>query len=251
MKETGKEFIRSQVRARGFEIVRRVATNGVPLPIMQLLVERALSSSGEGAIIQIGANDGVFDDPIRNVIISLHLQAILVEPLPDLFEKLVLNYKDTQRVSFENVAIGSRPGQADIFRVSPTATGLPKWIQGVASFDKAVILNQRGRSGVRGKNIEPHIEAIPVPVITVSQLLERHPEVGSILALQIDTEGHDFVVVKSAFDAGCRPNIISYEHKHLSYHDQVACREMLSGSGYSICSIGQDTIAYREANAIR
>ena len=249
IKDNCKELIRSQLRASGFEIVRRPASNGASMPLLRLLIERVISSRGEGAILQIGANDGVFDDPVHEIIVSLNLPAILVEPLPDLFEQLRRNYEHTPRTHFENVAIGAQPGGANIFRVSPGTPGLPQWLQGVASFDKAVLINQRRRSDVRGVDIERFIETIPVSVITIGQLLERHPDIGPIIALQVDTEGHDFVVVKSALDAGCRPNIICYEHKHLSYNDAVACRELLSTEGYSFCSVGQDTIAYREADA--
>lgn len=81
--------------------------------------------------------------------------------------------------------------------------------------------------------------------MTVQQLLERHPDLGKITALQIDTEGHDFIVVKSAVEAGCMPRIINYEHKHLSYDDQVTCRDFLAAKGYAFYTTGTDTLAFR------
>jgi hypothetical protein len=82
-------------------------------------------------------------------------------------------------------------------------------------------------------------------VVTVKQLLEKHNS-PHIIALQIDTEGHDFVVIKSAVAARCLPRIINYESKHLSMDDQIACRELLAAHGYSFLTNFADTLAYRE-----
>ena len=83
-------------------------------------------------------------------------------------------------------------------------------------------------------------------MVTIDQLLLRHPDIGRLIALQIDTEGHDFAVVKSAVAAGCLPKIINYEHMHLTYDDQVKCRDLLSSHGYSFWTGDQDTLAYRK-----
>jgi len=98
---------------------------------------------------------------------------------------------------------------------------------------------------MRGINLKSLIEQVSVPVITVSQLLEKHPSLPSILALQVDTEGHDFNVIQSAIEAGCLPKIINYEHRHLSLPDQVACRSLLMSKGYYFHSIHKDTLAVR------
>src|SRR6202034_2259284 len=133
---------------------------------------------------------------------------------------------------FENVAVSTESGEAEIFRISPSAKHLPDWVHCLGSFDKSVLLKHVDDPGVKGKKLDQFIESVRVPVITVSQLLQRHPDIGTLIALQIDAEGHDFVVVKSAVEAGCLPRIINYEHKHLAYSDQVRCRDLLSSHGY-------------------
>jgi len=89
------------------------------------------------------------------------------------------------------------------------------------------------------------IESVRVPVITMAQLLAKHPQITNVMGLQIDTEGHDYTVVRSAVGAGCLPRIINYEHKHLSYSDQVACRNLLETHGYAFWTNASDTLAYR------
>jgi FkbM family methyltransferase len=244
IKRLGKRFVRRVLKAQGYQIIRRSADDyGPQIPLLSLLIEHCALIEGKGAILQVGANDGIMDDPVREVILALTLPAILVEPLPDKFERLRCNYSNQPNIRFENVAVSTESGQAKIFRISAAAKHLPEWTQGFASFDKSLLLKHFDDPG--GEKVVPFIESVRVPVVTIRQLLERHPDIGRLIALQIDAEGHDFAVVKSAVEAGCLPRIINYEHKHLTYSDQAKCRDLLSSHGYSFCAAGQDTLAYR------
>lgn len=102
--------------------------------------------------MQIGANDGMLDDPVRKSIVSLSLPALLVEPLPNLFEKLTANYAGQRDVRLDNVAVSNAPGEANIFRLTASATQFPEWAHGLASFDKGVLLKYKDRDGVKGKD---------------------------------------------------------------------------------------------------
>jgi len=208
-----------------------------------------VAQDGRGAVVQIGANDGVMKDPVRDSIKGLDLPALLIEPLPDLFERLKLNYADQPGIRFENVAISDNPGEAEIFRINPSATGLPHWVNGIASFDRRVIVKHASADGVDRARFMDAIESVRVPVLTMRQLLDRHPDLRHISVLQIDTEGHDFKVLQSAVAAGCLPRIINFEHKHLAYRDQVASRELLAAHGYTFWSGKSDTVAYRVATS--
>ena len=237
----GKQFVRSQ----GWDIIPHTANNGQPIVLLPLLIEHCVLLEGKGAILQIGANDGHFADPVHQIIKALSLPAILVEPLPDKFEQLRRNYANQPNIRFENVAVSTETRQAKLFRINPAAKHLPDWVHCIASFDKSILLKHKKISGVRGKAFDPYIETVYVSVVTFSQLLQKHLDIPRLIALQVDTEGHDFVVVKSAVEAGCLPRIINYEHKHLTYGDQVSCRDLLSSKGYSFWSGVEDTLAYR------
>src|SRR4051812_39591630 len=99
-----KRLVRSILRTRDLEITKRLPENGPVLPVFRLLIERVVSTEGKGYIFQVGANDGVIHDPVREIISDLSLPAILVEPLPDLFERLLKNYEAAKDIKFENVA---------------------------------------------------------------------------------------------------------------------------------------------------
>ncbi|HUB63230.1 MAG TPA: FkbM family methyltransferase [Methylocella sp.] len=245
MKRKGQKFIRTQLERLGIAIERRKAGNGPSIPLLRLLVEHSILVDGKGAILQIGANDGVLADPIHEMIVALDLPAVLVEPIPDRFEELQRNYAGQPNISFENCAVSSEPGEAELFRINPKATHFPDWAHGLASFEKTVLLKHQSKEGMAGSNLDQHIESLRVPVVTIGQLLKKHSALQKLTAIQIDTEGHDFAVVKSAVAAGCLPRIIHYEHKHLSYDDQLACRNLLISHGYSFLSNFEDTLAYR------
>jgi FkbM family methyltransferase len=235
-----KNLVRAILAKRGLEITRRLPENGPPLPVFRLLLEQIIATDGKGTILQIGANDGMVHDPVHEIISDLSLPAILVEPLPDLFERLVRNYKAEKNVEFDNVAISTHPGKAQIFRVA-SDPAFPDWVQGIASFDRSILTSH---NRLLPKPLDNYITSLEVPIITIKQLLEKHGN-PSIAALQIDTEGHDFAVIRSALDAECLPRIINYESKHLKIEDQVECRELLASRGYSFLTNFADTLAYR------
>lgn len=244
-----KRVVRRLVGSQGFDIVPRASTNGPELDVLSLLIELCTLKHGRGTLVQIGANDGVLEDPVREILVRLDLPALLVEPLPDLFERLRQNYASQDNVQFANVAVGTASGSADIFRVSPTASHLPDWMHGLASFDKAVLLKHQDWAGVPTDFAE-HIEQVSVPVVTIRELLDSHTLAAPVLVLQVDTEGHDYEVLRSAVAADCLPALINYEHKHLSLSDQAAARDLLAANGYSFLRGADDTIAVREAGAL-
>ncbi len=245
----GRTLIRRQFEALGFDIVRRTAKNGQPIVLLPLLINYCVLAEGKGAVIQVGANDGVIEDPVCQTIKALSLPALLVEPLPDKFLQLRQNYRDRPNVRFENVAVSTEPGEAVIYRFNPAAKNLPSWAAGIASLDKNVLLKHRHDFGITGKDIDFYIESVRVPTVTFSQLMRKHPDIANPLVLQVDAEGYDFTIVKAAVEAGCLPKIINYEHKHLTFKDQTSCRELLSTAGYAFFSGFADTLAYRDSIA--
>jgi len=238
-----KHFVRRILEQQGFDVVARVARNGPQLSVLALAIDYWVATRGRGPILQIGANDGVLKDPVRDTIVRLGLPALLVEPLPDVFERLKENYAGQPQVQFANLGVSDEPGEAEIFRINPGASDLPRWVQGIASFDKKVLLKHAKAKGVDTARFVASIHSVRVPVLTMVQLLERYPDMRNPLALQIDTEGHDYHVLRAAIAADCLPPIINYEHKHLGYETQVKCRELLAARGYTFVSARSDTLA--------
>jgi FkbM family methyltransferase len=239
-----KDFIRAELRRRGWELTRIQAKNGNQIGLVAALIERAVLLNKQSAILQIGANDAVLTDPVYALIRKYDLPALLVEPLPDVFERLRKNVGGNPKVQLANVAIARSSGTASIYRINPDTPGMPAWIAGTATFDRNLLLYHKRAPGVPAHIYEQSIQEISVPVLTIGELLARHDSMP-VSIVCIDTEGYDFEVIKSVLDVGLRPDLISYEHKHLSLDDQGECRTLLSGLGYCFFSDEHDTVASR------
>jgi hypothetical protein len=50
--------------------------------------------------------------------------------------------------------------------------------------------------------------------------------------LQIDVEGHDYVVLKQFNFSVIRPQLVIFERKHLSKEDDLAARMLMEQAGY-------------------
>lgn len=193
--------------------------------------------------VQIGANDGIQEDPIRKYIHKYHWKGILVEPVKEYFERLVVNYADCKNLSFENVAIDIEPGNKTIYKVKNNHTNGPtQWKNGIASLNP-------GHHKLSGTSSE-EIEAVQVKAITWETLICQH-KIQSLDLLQIDAEGYDATILRSIDFTRIRPKIIRFEHNLLSgahtQRDVEAAIGLLMANRYHIFADKSDCIAYLEA----
>src|SRR5262245_54064447 len=235
-----KSMLRRALRSFGYDVIRCTDMPERPFDVLKLLVDRRIAAGQSVRFIQIGANDGVRNDPIRDLVVRHRLSGLLVEPLPDLFARLQTNYAGHQGIRFEQCAVGDNDGQAVLYRVRGDA-GLPEWLQSIASFNKRHLSSRR--FGIRG--LEKHIVPVTVPVLTLTSLLRKHDMDGCDL-LQIDTEGFDCRIVRSAIHAGLRPAIINYEFIHTNPAERARCKQVLADHGYAFLDVGRDTLAVHE-----
>ena len=59
-----------------------------PFDVLKYVVRETLSRESDFYFVQIGANDGTMADPLSDLIVRHGLKGLLVEPLPDFFQKL-------------------------------------------------------------------------------------------------------------------------------------------------------------------
>src|SRR2546422_888115 len=69
--------------------------------------------------IEIGAHDGAGFDQLRSFILDGEWTGVMVEPSPDLFERLRRNYEAIDRVAVENAAISDADGSAPFYQLPP------------------------------------------------------------------------------------------------------------------------------------
>ncbi|HEX4872521.1 MAG TPA: FkbM family methyltransferase [Nevskiaceae bacterium] len=194
--------------------------------------------------VQIGANDGAMNDPLKRQIIARGWRGILVEPVPEIFERLRANHPGREGLIFENLAIAEQAGSAPFYSLrpeaDPVAAGLPPWYAGLGSFRREVILSHRDQI----PDIEARLVRREVPCLRFDALCARHG-IEHFDLLQIDTEGYDEQVLRQVDLARYRPRLVIYEHHHLSAADRRAAENRLAAAGYQCLRVHLDTLALR------
>jgi len=207
---------------------------------LEPLLYRRLAKAPDFFFVQIGANDGVFHDPIRQFVTRNHVAGLAVEPLKDFFQRLVENYRDYPRVKPVNVAVHASAKSLEIHRVDPArAAQLGEWTKGIASF----------------KESHHRINQVPdevmiretVQCVTLAELLDQH-RVTRVDLLQVDTEGYDLEILKMVDFTRIKPAIIHFEHglpaQTMTVEQFKECSNRLLDHGYRIITEPYDATAY-------
>lgn len=190
--------------------------------------------------VQIGANDGYTADPIYNLVKKYGWSGVLVEPVPEYFQKLKQSYKGILNLSFANVAIADKNGYKTLYGFSDQA---PFWIKlhtkTKNSFSMKTILTHSWYM----PNLEKFIVGQKVKAINVETLIKKYTE-GKVDMIFIDTEGYDFEILKQFDLKTLRPSVVYYEHKHLCLADKNKSWAMLTEQGYKVEHDRLNTFAY-------
>jgi FkbM family methyltransferase len=201
---------------------------------------RLMYETGDAlTFIQVGAFDGLMQDPLRKYIVSHGWRGVMVEPQPASARKLRELYKDESRITVLQAALDRRRGVRSLFTIdSPDA---PEWAAGLASFQKEVIL--RHAEIIPG--IESMITEVAVDCITFDSVFEHLPD-GTLNLLQIDTEGTDGLILSLFPFDQIKPAIVHWEIIHMSLRERENCLGLLTKQGYRIAASGdQDMMAVR------
>ena len=165
------------------------------LMIVNTSLDLIFHMAGESAIktfVDIGANDGRKNDPLYHYILMYGWKGILVEPDPVNFKKLKKNYQAHEGLIFENAGIGPEQGEMLFYKIKDITEQEPGWYDQVGSFDEKTFLKNISF----GKGLDQRIVAVPLPVVTFDQLLEKN-NFGTPDLLHLDAEGFDYRILRS------------------------------------------------------
>lgn len=192
---------------------------------------------------QIGANDGIKDDPIHNFVINNKWKGILVEPLPDTFNMLQKNYAEAQdRLTFENVAVSNKSGELPFYIVNNSENLNYHFdFTAFSSFSKDVLI----KNFKDYPEIVKNIEEIKIKTTTIHELLIKH-SVSHVDLLLIDTEGYDFEILKTIDFNNFRPDLIIFEVSNLNRKDFNKSIEILKKNEYKLYINYIDCIALKK-----
>lgn len=231
----GAKISQQEINARRLEkIIKRLAPLRGYCSRLPAIVEAPV-------FVKVGAHDGVTGDPCSDLLLAdARWSGLLIEPVPDIFQRLRQNFADTRRFRLEQVAIGSADVEAIFHHVDPRARehipSLPRWFDQLGSFDRSHILKHLDGA------LEPFIVQSKVQVCRLSALLDKQ-EIETVHLLHIDAEGHDYDVLKTLDFSRHAPVAIFVEHKHLPTAQRKAMRNLLHAQGYSLKDCGGDYFA--------
>ena len=202
------------------------------IDVFDLVVQAEMQRRPEFTFVQIGANDGITDDPIRDYILRYRWRGLLVEPQPAVFERLAKNYAGQPQLRFANVAVAKTAGKLPLYTAGESGDR-----HFLASFDPAVVR----------KHLAAHesVARIEIDAVPLAELLRQY-EIDRLDLLQIDAEGYDAEVIRMIDFATLRPTIIQFEHVHLPPAEYAACVALLVGQGYRLTQFDINTLAYQQ-----
>lgn len=189
--------------------------------------------------LQVGAFDGISEDPLFPLIENFLLKGILIEPQKIPFQILQNNYlKYGPGFHFVNAAIDEFNGERELYRLKPTEGMLNP----VASFDMKVVEQHIRESGLGMDKVI--IERELIQCVSFDSLLRWYGN-PRIDILQVDAEGADERIVKW-FDIPRRlPTVVQFEHKNVGKQEYTDVVDILMGEGYSVILNGWNTVAYK------
>lgn len=205
---------------------------------------RHLAVHKKVTFLQIGANDGVMNDPVYhfNVDNKGFVSGFVLEPLPDIFEKLVENYKCCPNIKPFNLAIHASESEMVLHRVKPERAGeIPEFARGIASFDETHWVKTTLVPN------ESFMEQVKVKCISFPNFIKEH-SIDKLDLLLLDTEGYDYQILMSIDFTQIKPRIIRFEHgvrnQVMSNEKFIEICNRLNSFGYQIIAESYDATAY-------
>jgi FkbM family methyltransferase len=204
-----------------------------------------LSSFGGGTqnffFIQIGAYDGRKGDPIYELIRRNHWTGILVEPQPDIFDRLKQNYAGFPGLVFENAAIAEEGTPVTLYKLKDEYAHLFRCDhRQLSSFNPEIIMRHLSQP----VDIRSALQPVETPCLSFAALIKKH-DVTKIDLLQIDVEGYDFEIIKGIDFEKIAPKVIHFEHAHLRTIERAQCVKFLIAKGYKLVIGAYDVTAFQ------
>ncbi len=189
------------------------------------------------SFVQIGANDGVNNDPVHVFIKKYNWKGILVEPLPELMESLKKAYTGTNDLIFENVGIAGQSGAMDFYFLPPEYNE-PSWLQQIGTFDKdAIALNLANFPHLLDK-----VQKKQIKTVTLKELLDKNKMFKTDLLI-IDAEGFEYKILSQLDQIAEKPLFILFEWGCLNETEQEKLFQFLKQQNYRLYSSGGDILA--------
>ncbi|MFH1313369.1 MAG: FkbM family methyltransferase [Candidatus Eisenbacteria bacterium] len=196
--------------------------------------------------IQIGANDGLRQDPIRRFVVEDGWSGILVEPLPRIFNMLKSNYAYLKRrdLVFVNAAISSKSDESiHIWSCSDEFCNSLSLDDQLHYLRKSSLHREHLEACLKELgNTEDKIKGFHVQCMSVNSLVRQYWKNKRIDLILIDAEGHDDEIIRAIDFETIHPGALVFESHSLGSREQEI-NDFLSEKGYRVSDLGGDSVA--------
>jgi len=200
--------------------------------------------------VQLGSNDGNWDDPIYRFIRRDNWNGILVEPQKVIFQRLRKNYDKISNLIFENCAVSDKRETKKLYKISFSES---PWASTLSRFSeeslKELLETGYAEEYAKQENINipkdltECISSETVECYTLTEILQRNNFLKFDI-LVIDIEGYEDKIIYSIDFKMVKPQIILYEHAHQDTASNEKCRNYLIENGYKISVFESDNLAH-------
>jgi len=228
---------------------------------LEVLLSGVIALEERITIVQVGANDGHYGDPIYKFVMSNKscTKILLIEPQPDIIKHLEDTYEKHQESIIYNGAIGDLD-KLSLYRVKPEfwqefdapyLKDAPSYRapSGLTSSSKSHVLNAAKEYMPSNNNVENVVEEIVVPCKRLAALVEEIDFDKNIHLLQVDVEGADDEVLYACDLDVLSPVMINFESKHLPAVRKDKLIGYLESLDYTIFECNDsDTLAVKKSS---
>lgn len=182
----------------------------------------------DGFFLDIGAYDGISFSNTYFFEINLNWKGICIEPIPEVFKRLVKN----RNCIHINACIDNKNGALKFTRVK----GYSEMLSGIS--DR---LGQKHLERIEKslKQFGGEMEELEIKAITVKNIIDEY-NVDRVDLLKVDTEGNEWPIIQSFPFEKLKPKVILVENNN----DNVIIKNFLIQKGYTFCINFGDDVYY-------
>jgi FkbM family methyltransferase len=137
------------------------------IPGLQGILAGVFGTKKDGTFVEVGANDGMAYSNTYQLA-ELGWKGLCIEPMPHLFQKLLVNHINHKNMTLVNMFVSSKAGEIDMFEHDEMFTGDPEWLLKIDNFARkakvATVKTETLDVILRKAGIDPEFDLLVVDV---------------------------------------------------------------------------------------
>lgn len=202
--------------------------------LTECLLSQVTDILGKLSFVQVGAADGVFGDPVYDMIKQGRWTGVLVDALKEHCERLKIRYAEDKAIKIVNSVVCDHVGESEFFAVVD-ANDLGRSRLSSMSYD---MINKHKRLA---GDIEEKIQIRKLRSDTLDNICLSN-QVAQPDAIFVDAEGVDDIIIRSFDFKRFVPHIVFFEHMHIPVDRLMELNVILEGVGMQRVCLWADTI---------